>query len=265
MHVQVISINHGSTPYMDLLLRSLFAHHRDRSRIDVLVLNSGPDHDLDRLDWARRLGTRIRPSGYPLDVPVSTHGEILRDAVLAEPDCDAYLFVDSDVCFTADNTIGAMVEERTADTHLFAVQAAWATVEGTIYDPAGVPNTSTSQIRQAVRFADQEQWTDSAIFPVGYGDRVHPFCTLVRNDQVFRSIVELLGLSPAMTECVRGGLFWDALGLLTQVMRTHGRTWTTSAQSVLHFAGVSWRTDQASRHAAHRDALLERYALAHLR
>lgn len=46
MRVQVLSVNHGTTPYADLLLRSLVAHHADRGQIDVLLLDSG-SADLD--------------------------------------------------------------------------------------------------------------------------------------------------------------------------------------------------------------------------
>jgi hypothetical protein len=117
MRVQVLCVNHGTTPYADLLLRSLVAHHPDRGQIDVLLLDSGSS-DLERLDWATRHGVEVQPSGYGVEVQVTTHGEILRDAVLAKPDCDAYLMVDSDVCFVADN-LGQQAEgvspHRTAD------------------------------------------------------------------------------------------------------------------------------------------------------
>lgn len=264
MRVQVVTVNHGTTPYADLLLRSLVAHHEDRSAIDVLLLNNGPDDDLGRLDWSKQYGVRIRPSGYPLEAEVTTHGEVLRDAVLAEPDCDAYLFVDSDVCFTSDNTIGVMADELTADPELFAVQAMWGTAEGTEYDAAVSPIDITSRIREAVLFPDQTEWPEPYEYETGYGDRVHPFCVLVRNDRAFRTTVEVLGLSPGGTQCVRGAVWFDTLGILTQVMKTHGKTWRKSSRSVLHFASVSWRSEQDALHAGHRDAMLEKYPLERL-
>ena len=188
------------------------------------------------------------------------HSEILRDAVLAEPDCDAYLFVDCDVCFTTDHTIDAMVDQLDADSGLFAVEATWAHEDGTSYDHAAGPPPPHSRIRESVRFAGGD-WCEPYEFDVGYGSRLHPFCTLVRNDAPFRTAVELLGLSPAMTQCVRGALFFDTFGLLTQVMGTHGRTWARSSQKVIHFASVSWQPADSQDKALRRDVLLSRYRI----
>lgn len=260
MRVQVLSVNHGTTPYADLLLRSLVAHHADRSQIDVLLLDSG-SADLERLEWARRLGVEIKPSGYGLDVPITTHGEILRDGVLAKPDCDAYLFVDSDVCFLADDTISTMAAELFADPDLWAVRALWeGWGGGPLYEPDGHPNHDISRIRQSIRMFNQSEFGEWLEWDTGYGDRVHPFCVLVRNDKPLRLAVELIGLSPSGTECVKGAMWWDTLGLLTEVMKTHSRTWRRSSQRVLHFSSVSWTTYEAEEKSARRDELLEQYA-----
>ncbi|GAB3400693.1 hypothetical protein [Flindersiella endophytica] len=260
MRVQVISVNHGTTPYADLLLRSLVAHHADRSQIDVLLLDS-QSPDLERLDWARRLGIEVEPSGYALDVPITTHGEILRDGILAKAGCDAYLLVDSDVCFLTDNTIQAMAAELSADPKLFAVRALWqGWGDESLYEPDGYPNHNVSRIRQSVRMFGQPEFGGPGEWDTGYGDRVHPFCVLVRNDTPFRLAVELIGLSPSATECVKGAMWWDTLGLLTQVMKTHGRTWRRSSRRVLHFSSVSWTTYEAEEKNARRDELLRQYA-----
>jgi hypothetical protein len=92
-------------------------------------------------------------------------------------------------------------------------------------------------------------------YPVTLGDRVHPFCTLLRNTPAVRRTVELIGLSPAMTQCVRGGRWWDTLGLFTQVMRTHGLDWRYSEQQAGHFGNVSWTTDWSVQKADRRDRL----------
>jgi hypothetical protein len=259
MRVTVVSVSHGTTDYADLMLRSLIASHADRSMIDILLLVSG-SRDLDRLAWADRYGVRVRSSGYPLDVPVTTHGEILRDAVLAEPECDAYLFVDADVCFVAEDTIGRLSAELVADPDMFAIQAAWLLPDGTVFEHGDDP-TKTSWIRESVRPDGVEEWSEPYEYRVGYGDRIHPFCVLLRNDEVFRSAVELIGLSPAGTQCVRGAIWWDTLGLLTQVMKTHGRTWRRSDVGAIHFGNVTWTTDWAKEKAEQRDALLARHPL----
>jgi hypothetical protein len=255
VRVQVVTVNHGTSAYADLLFRSLIAHHRLGPDLSILLLDNDSG-DVERLDWAKEFGVEIRPSGYSLEAAVTTHGEILRDAVLAEPDCDAYLFVDSDVCFTADDTIGTMAAELAADPTLFAVEAGWAHEDGTLFGHSAP--TGTSRIRESVRFEGAD-WCDPYEFDIGYGDRVHPFCALVRNDAPFRTTVTELGLSPAVTYCVRGALFFDTLGLLTQVMKTHGRTWRRSSRSVIHFGNASWQSTPEDGKAARRDALLHTY------
>ncbi|SDS37301.1 glycosyltransferase family 2 protein [Actinopolymorpha singaporensis] len=148
MRIQVVTINHGTTDYADLFLRSLIAHHPDRSELRVLVLDNDSG-DVQRLDWARRFGVRIRASGYSLDASVNTHGEILRDAVLAEPDCDAYLFADSDVCFVSDDTLGAMARELDSTPDAFAVEAIWANED----DTGSTSTTATAFIRSVCWYA----------------------------------------------------------------------------------------------------------------
>lgn len=259
MKIIVLSVNHGTVDYADLMLRSLIAHHPDRSKIDILLLHTGED-DLGRLAWTERHGVRIRPTGYPIEVPVTTHGEILRDAVLAEPDCDAYLFVDSDVAFNRDDTIDHLAADLANDPSLFAVQATWLAPDGTIFDETdGVGKRSW--IREQVRPDGEQDWSEPYEYETGYGDRVHPFCVLVRNDHVFRTAVETIGLSPGGTQCVRGALWYDTLGLLTQVMKTHDRTWRRSEAGVIHFGSASWNSDWAIEKARHRDLLLDRYPL----
>ncbi len=257
--ITVLSVNHGTTDYADLMLRSLIARHPDRSDLDVVLLDSGA-RDLDRLSWAERHGIRIQPTGYPLEVPVTSHGEILRDAVLAEPDCAAYLFVDADVCFVTDDTIGALAAELDADPDLFAVQATWLLPDGSVFADQGDAG-KVSWIRESVRADGAEEWGEPSDYRTGYGDRIHPFCALLRNDTAFRTTVELIGLSPAGTQCVRGARWWDTLGLLTQVMKTHGRTWHRSEVGVIHFGNVSWTTEWAQQKAEQRDTLLARHPL----
>jgi hypothetical protein len=261
MRVQIVSVNHGTTAYTELLLRSLLAHHRDRTELSILVLDNGSGEQ-ERLEWARDHGVEIRQSGYSLDAPVTTHGEILRDAVLAMPGCDAYLFVDSDVCFVADNTIEGMAKELSDEPGLFAVQAIWSHEDGSTYDPTTYVSGRTSRVRESVRMFGQDDWGEPYEWDIAYADRVHPFCTLVRNDAAFRIAVEVLGLSPAQTQCVRGARWFDTLGLLTQVMKTHSRSWRTSSQRVIHFGNASWRPEQAAANADRRDALLTRYRAA---
>ncbi|TWD83707.1 hypothetical protein FB561_4876 [Kribbella amoyensis] len=256
MRICVLTVNHGTTPYAELLLASL-QHHHDREDLDVVVLDNTSD-ELDRLN--RFASVEVVQTGYTTNHTLTTHGEILRDAVLARPAYDAYLFVDCDVCFVADRTIDAMEAELAADPDAFAVQARWITHQGDELHPTdNAP--PVAYVRESVRNSPDADWPAPLEYALAIqlNERVHPFCALVRNDDAFRLTVEHVGLSPAAVQAERGGKWWDTLGLLTQVMKTHGRYWTLSEQGVLHFGNVSWSPDWAAEKAAARDQLLAKY------
>ncbi|MGC4942901.1 hypothetical protein [Kribbella sp. DT2] len=259
MKICVLTVNHGTTPYAELLLASLLHHHPDREDLDVVVLDNDST-ELDRL--SRFAGVEVVQTGYTTTHTLTTHGEILRDAVLARPDYDAYLFVDCDVCFVADGTIDALAASLAADPEAFAVQARWLLHDGGELPPSGEDSHPTSYVRESVRRSPDDDWSDPIEYSVTLQltDRVHPFCALIRNDAAFRRTVEHVGLSPAAVQAERGGKWWDTLGLLTQVMKTHGRHWTLSDQGVIHFGNVSWSSDWAAEKAAARDRLLAPYS-----
>ncbi|GAB2586663.1 glycosyltransferase family 2 protein [Kribbella endophytica] len=261
MRICVLTVNHGTTPYAELLLASLLHRHPDREHLDVVVLDNDSS-GLYRLARFTEAEVEVVQTGYTTAHTLTTHGEILRDAVLARPDYDAYLFVDCDVCFVADGTIDALALELTADADAFAVQARWLTHDGGELPASGEDFHPTSYIRESVRRSPDDAWSDPIEYSVTLQltDRVHPFCCLIRNDDAFRRTVEHVGLSPAAVQAERGGKWWDTLGLLTQVMKTHGRHWTLSEQGVIHFGNVSWSSDWAAEKAAARDRLLATYS-----
>lgn len=258
MRIQAIVVNHGTTRYLELLLASLLVHHSDRSDLSVLVLDNASS-DVDRLDWARDYGVQIVASGYPAESAINTHGEILRDAVLARPECEAYLFLDADVCFVADDTIHTMAAELTADPDLFAVQATWSITGDDTYDIAPRWREFDMFVRDSVKFSADAEWPPLREYVVRVTDRIWPFCTLVRNDTTFRRIVELIGLSGAHNQALRGGRQWDTFGLLDAVMQTHGPRWQRSECRVIHFGNVSYQDDIANGKAQRCDELLTRY------
>jgi hypothetical protein len=261
MQICLLTVNHGTSAYAELLLESLFHHHQQRDDLEVVVLDNASS-ELDRLEKFVSLGVDLQQSGYTTKNTLTTHGEILRDAILRRPDCDAYLFVDCDVAFVADDTIDSMADELEADPNAFAIQARWLTHDGSeVALTSTESNRPSSLVRESVRSLPDGSWTDLVEFPVELqlNDRVHPFCALLRNDEAFRLTVENLGLSPAMTQCERGGKWWDTLGLLTQVMKTHNRTFGMSRAGVIHFGNVSWDPQWAKEKAAARDALLANY------
>lgn len=264
MRICAITVNHGTSAYAELLLESLFHHHPRRNDLTVVLLDNSST-EIDRVARFAAVGVEVLQTGYTTEHTLTTHGEILRDAVLARPDYDAYLFIDCDVCFVADGTIDALATELREFPNAFAVQARWLTPEGPELDSGSAPVIKpVSRVRESIRSVPDGEWSQ----PIEYSlelqlnDRVHPFCTLIRNDETFRRTVEHIGLSPATVQAERGGKWWDTLGMLTQVMKTHGRNWRLSEQGVIHFGNVSWDSEWATEKAATRDALLEKYRSA---
>jgi len=177
MSILGISVNHGTTAYMDLMLRTLLDVD-GADGVEVLVLDNDAD-DLELLGWAVERGVTIRPSGYGQTRSVTTHGEILREAILARPEPEAYLLLDADCFFLEPGTVATMQRELAADDRLFAVQARQTDEDGR--DLEGVFTPWTREIEERARDLPDGQWWDPDRFDVTAGDRVHPFCTLVRN------------------------------------------------------------------------------------
>jgi len=197
-------------------------------------------------------------------VPLNTHGEILRDLILSRPNADSYLLLDADAFFVDDGNIATMAAELAADPALFAVQARQCDEHGVVWqgtgDGYGGPGWQR-MIRMKYRDTPDQDWWDGADeFTFRIGDRANPFCLLLSNKLAVRRAVDVIGLSPAITQCVRGGQWWDTMGLLTQVMKTHGLSWRYSAANVGHFANVSWTNEWSVEKARRRDVLLSQYA-----
>lgn len=121
MNILAFSVNHGTTPYMDLMIRSLL--DVDQTPVQLLVLDNDAD-DLSRLEWQSHEESTSKQSGYGVQSGgVTTHGEILRQAIVARPEPDAYLLIDADAFFLRVGTVVTMAEELEANPRLFAVQA----------------------------------------------------------------------------------------------------------------------------------------------
>ncbi|GAB3925916.1 hypothetical protein GCM10011575_06760 [Microlunatus endophyticus] len=225
----------------------------------LLLDNSSPG--FERLEQLAVDGVEVRPSGYSLEHQVITHGEIVAAAILEHPDTDAYLLLDSDVCFRTDNTISGLAEELAADPTLFGVQAQWLGPDGDVFRPAPTSGYPHTRIRESIRAAGADSWSEPYEFEVENraGDRIHPFCALLRNTTALRRTVELFGLSAGLVQSERTGRWWDTLGILTQVMATHGLGWKESAYGVVHFGNVSWDNQWTAEKAAARDRLLADY------
>jgi len=235
--IQAVVVNHNTSKYTELLLRSLFARHPADLDLSVTVLDNGSQDGMGELEaYTRAKGIPVIPSGYEIKTKWNSHGEILRKFVLEHPGCAYYLFLDADACFIQDNTIPVMVRELEQAPTAFGI----------------APRLSSNGKTEI----EEKYWE------VVYKSRLHPCCALVRNTPVFRRVVEEIGFSCVQYLWAGGETYLDTFQLMTMVMRTHGLSHILSSQMILHFFSVSydWEPPQAMAFKAElRDRLLEEY------
>lgn len=87
-YIQAVVVNHNTSKYTELMLRSLFARHSLDLDLSIVVLDNGSQDDRTGLEaYAEAKGIPIIPSGLELKTKWNSHGEILRKFVLEHPDC----------------------------------------------------------------------------------------------------------------------------------------------------------------------------------
>ena len=239
-HIAAISVNHNTSPYMELMLRSLAAHHGRDLDLTVTVADNASTDDMAGLRaYTERMGIPLVPSGFTTTTPHNSHGEILSRFVVEHPNCTHYLFLDADVCFIEDNTLGVMQEELDATPAAFGIGArlSWDGI---------------AEIPEEVRAGN----------PDLYAARLHPCCALIKNTTLFRQVVREIGLSEVRYVWAEREEYIDTCKLMTRVMRTHGFTHLISSRMVVHFFCVSYDWDphqmkqQKERHRDRRLAAL---------
>jgi hypothetical protein len=234
-YIQAVVVNHNTSSYTELMLRSLFAQHPAPLDLSVTVLDNGSQDDTRALEeYAREKGIAFLPSGYQIKTKFNSHGEILRQFVLEHPECGYYLFLDADTCFIENDTLNTMLRELEQAPDAFGI----------------APRLSSNGETEIPR----DHWEQV------YGSRLHPCCALVKNTTLFRRVVELIGFS-----CVR--YLWagreeylDTFQLMSKVMQTHDMRHIQSSRLVLHFFSVSyaWEPPEVMAFKAGlRDRLLE--------
>jgi len=237
-YIQAVVVNHNTSKYTELMLRSMFARHPSDLDISITVLDNNSQDDKAGLDaFARAREIPVLPSGYGFKTKWNSHGEILRKFVMEHPDCAYYLFLDADACFLQDETIPAMARELEQDSSAFGIA------------PRLSPN-GENEIGEEYRAKV-------------YLSRLHPCCALVRNTPVFQRVVEEIGLSCVQYLWAAGEVYLDTFELMTKVMGTHGLRSILSSRMILHFFSVSydWEPpDAMAFKAGLRDKLLEAYA-----
>lgn len=225
-------------------MRSLTATHSgwlNTGRLRITVVdNHSSDEGLAELKAAcRELNAGFRLSRWPAaESTVNSHGDVLRDFVVDHPGATHFLFVDADVCFTAEDCVGVMHDELSARPDVWAVQARFAWLEK--HGGPGSSHDIWAGRRQQLRVE-----IDGAVagpFPGGHKARCHPAVALVANTPVFRRVADVIGLSAgviiAADQSIAG--FADTLGPATLAMTTHNLRHVLSEVTVEHYHGVSY-------------------------
>jgi hypothetical protein len=252
VRIEACVINHNTSEFTELAVRSLVATHaawmRDRTvRLTVVDNHSSDDGLQDLKNACRELNVTFELSRWPaataqgLDTeqgPVNTHGDVLRDFVVGHEAATHFLFLDTDVYFLDRGTVTTMLAELANQSDVWAVQARFAWAE-----EARGPGSSlllkpgpTQQIRASI---------DGAIagpFTGPYKPRCHPAVALVANTAVFRKVADIIGLSPAVLIAADPAVagFADTFGLASLVMHTHGLRYALSEMTVGHYFGISY-------------------------
>jgi hypothetical protein len=238
-HIEAATVNHNTSSYVELMLRSLFARHSPDLELSIMVFDNASEDDTTGLcAYAEKMGVPIVQSGLTTQTQNNSHGEILRRFVLEHPDCTHYLFLDADVCFVQDNTIHVMLEELEACDDAFGIgpKLSWD----------GVNELSEEALRN----------------PDLYEARLHPCCALVKNTDLFRRVVEEVGLSCVKYLWAEGEEYLDTFRLMTKVMKTHSLRHLISSRMVIHFFCVSYEWDPPhfmQEKAQRRDELLRKF------
>ncbi|CAM3333654.1 glycosyltransferase [Occultella aeris] len=234
--IGAIVVNHNTSSWTELLIRSLFVQNPGFGRLTIYDNDSVDDRSA-MLDAAAQYGAEIQQSGFDTRTTTNSHGQVLSKFVLdpRNAELDYLLFLDADVCFTRPGTIRILQEELERTPTAFG---------------AG-PRMSWD--------GETEMAPDLAANPEIYRDRLHPACALVRNTELFRRVVDEVGLSCATQHLVGQERFLDTFRLATMVMRTHGASHVIADALIMHAFAVSYPDESSSlipQKEARRDAWL---------
>jgi hypothetical protein len=242
VRINAVTVNHNTSPYCELMLRSLYGKH-PQLNVKVTVMDNASTDDMSGLEaFAAEKHIPIKQSGYDAAATkLNSHGEILSRYVLDHTDCEYYLFLDSDVAFLAPNTINVMLQGLNNDQSAFGVGP--------------------------LQSWDAKEEIPNELHELIYERRLHPCCALIRNTHLFRHIVEIIGLTGVKycwskrddecpSECED---YVDTLELMTRVMKTHGQKHLILPPMILHFFSVSYDPQYMERKNRDCQAMLAEY------
>jgi hypothetical protein len=213
---RAVMVNHNTSAFAELAIRSWFANNRDYP-VDLVVYdNDSSDPGLPALRaLTGRLGIPFQASGFSITSPYNSHGEILGRFVLdpVNRHADYLLFLDSDVCFTRPGVLGRLLDSLDADPTVFGAGPVLTWDGETEITPRG-----------------------SSL----YTSRLHPCCALVRNTDLLRDIVTHIGLTAASLIWAEHTEYADTFALTTRAMRTHGLHHVLVDVSIAHAFEISY-------------------------
>ncbi len=248
--IEACIVNHNTSPYAELALRSLVAMHAapgGPAELRVTVVdNHSTDEGFSELESAaREVGATLERSRWPAARSwVNSHGDVLRNFVLTHPDPDYFLFVDSDIVFDRPNGVWTMLREALENPEAWAVQARFHWMEQ--HDGLGSSLDIWAGQEQRVWVGMREGRTGHDYPIIGLRKkRCHPGCTLIANSPAFRRVSEVVGLSGAVVVSQDPEIagFHDTLGLASQAMSVQGLRYILSEAAVVHFFYVSYESD----------------------
>jgi hypothetical protein len=235
--VGAVVVNHNTSPWTELLIRSLFAQNPGFGQLTVYD-NASTDDREGMLAAAAEYSVDVRQSGFDTATTANSHGQVLSKFVLdtANASLDYLLLLDADVCFTKGGTISTLLSTLEATPMAFGVG----------------PRMSWD--------GEREMPTELAANHDVYRDRLHPACALLRNTDLLRSITAEIGLSCATMHLVDEQRFLDTFRLATMVMRTHGLHHVIADTLVMHAFAVSYPDESSGllqEKIARRDSWLD--------
>jgi hypothetical protein len=245
--IEAIIVNHNTSPFAELCLRSLAARARSvEPRLRVTVVdNHSTDHGLGSLvDAAEEMGAPFERSRWPADqAKVNTHGDVLRDFVLARPSATFYLFLDADIVFVDDSTVRTMVSELDGDPDLWAIQARFVNAERHRGAGSSLDIGAGSPQNLYVGFEDPASAWHTSFPIVGSGQgRCHPGCALIKNSSSLQYTAARFGFATAVVMSADSAIagYYDTMALASAVLSTHGLAYALSAATVAHYFNVSY-------------------------
>lgn len=249
MSIEAVTVNHNSSLFAELMLRTL---HRYNPGVDVnvTVVDNNSCDDSERqslLRYAKESGVDFNTSKFTVEPEQpNSHGEVLREFVLTHPNCSHYLFLDPDIYFLRSGTIARLLEELAVEPDAFGIMPRCTWDGSTDHTPQ--PAVLDAKLRYYIQWPGfpwsserESQMRESQMVPLVLQPRLHPHCALLENSRTLQDIAREVGFSVGCTFAPTGGFLWDTLGLATAIMRTHGlRHVVSQREMVFHFSAVSY-------------------------